>query len=210
MISFLLFSILSIFPCQKLLMEFPEEFNQLELLDTHGHLIPRGASSQWTGSHDDEEEEEEMGAEDEEQEHIEEWYLQKEEALKDMPEILVLWAAENNRVSDWLLSGTQQQQHARMIIRGRVKDERAASADTKAACNAQITMFFSFIMNIEVVWRINHLNNSQLSSCNRSKNCEPVKQTFSSDYSGSLPGRGVHLKMCFAEKPVNPPPRLPT
>lgn len=81
-------------------MEFPEEFNQLELLDTHGHLIPRGASSQWTGSHgDDDDEEEEMGAEDEEQEHTEEWYLQNEEALRDRPEILVLWAAENNRVA---------------------------------------------------------------------------------------------------------------
>lgn len=99
-------------------MEFPEEFNQLELLDTHGHLIPRGASSQWTGSHDDDEEEEEMGAEDEEQEHTEEWYLQKEEALNDRPEILVLWAAENNRVSDWLLSGTQFLSNtAHMIMR---------------------------------------------------------------------------------------------
>lgn len=78
-------------------MEFPEDFNQLELLDTHGHLIPRGASSHWSGSHD--EEDEEQGAEDEEQEHTEEWYAQKEEALKDEPEVLVLWAAENNRVS---------------------------------------------------------------------------------------------------------------
>lgn len=86
-------------------MEFPEEFNQLELLDTHGHLIPRGASSHWTGSHDDDDEEE-LGAEDEDQEHTEEWYLQKEEALKDKPEILVLWAAENNRVSVSLLSRT--------------------------------------------------------------------------------------------------------
>lgn len=83
-------------------MDFPEDFNQLELLDTHGHLIPRGASSHWTGSHDDDEEqeeEEEQGADGEEQEHSEEWYLQKEEALKEKPEVLVLWAAENNRVS---------------------------------------------------------------------------------------------------------------
>lgn len=78
-------------------MEFHEDFNQLELLDTHGHLIPRGASSHWTESHNED---------DEEQEHTEEWYLQKEEALKDKPEVLVLWAAENNRVSDSLLSNT--------------------------------------------------------------------------------------------------------
>lgn len=82
--------------CQKPLMEFSEEFNQLELLDTHGHLIPRGASSHWTGSNEEDEEEEEMGAEDEEL--AEEWCLQKEEALKGKPEVLVLWAAENNRV----------------------------------------------------------------------------------------------------------------
>lgn len=83
-------------------MEFPEGFNQLELLDTHGHLIPRGVSSHWTGSHDDDEDEE-QGSEDEEQERTEEWYLLKEEALKDKPEVLVLWAAENNRVSyRWL------------------------------------------------------------------------------------------------------------
>lgn len=76
-------------------MEFSEEFNQLELLNTHGHLIPRGASSLWTGS---EEEEDEAG--EEERECSEEWYLQKEESLKDTPKELILWAAENNRVSD--------------------------------------------------------------------------------------------------------------
>ncbi|KAI3353197.1 hypothetical protein L3Q82_019750 [Scortum barcoo] len=74
-------------------MEFPEDFNQLELLNTHGHLIPRGASSLWTGSKDKEEEVEE----EEEGEHSEEWYLEKEEALKDHPKELILWAAENNR-----------------------------------------------------------------------------------------------------------------
>lgn len=98
-------------------MEFPEEFNQLELLDTHGHLIPRGASSHWTGSDDGDDDEEEergeaMGAEDEEQEHSEEWYLQKEEALKDKPEVLVLWAAENNRVSNRLLSQKKRKEAA--------------------------------------------------------------------------------------------------
>lgn len=75
-------------------MEFPEDFNQLELLKTHGHLIPRGASSLWTGSKDEEEE-----VEEEEGDHSEEWYQEKEEALKDKPKELVLWAAENNRLS---------------------------------------------------------------------------------------------------------------
>lgn len=77
-------------------MEFPEDFNQLELLNTHGHLIPRGASSLWTGSKDEDEEVAD------EVEHSEEWYLEKEESLKDMPEELILWAAENNRVSELL------------------------------------------------------------------------------------------------------------
>lgn len=81
------------------MMEFPEDFNQLELLNTHGHLIPRGASSLWTGSKDEEEE-----VEEEEQIHNEEWYLEKEETLKDKPQVLILWAAENNRVSDVLYS----------------------------------------------------------------------------------------------------------
>ncbi len=78
-------------------MEFPEDFNQLELLKTHGHLIPRGASSLWTGSKDEEEE-----MEEEEEAHSEEWYLEKEETLKDRPKELILWAAENNRVSHFL------------------------------------------------------------------------------------------------------------
>lgn len=81
------------------MMEFPEDFNQLELLNTHGHLIPRGASSLWTGSKDEEDE-----VEEEEQIHNEEWYLEKEETLKDKPQVLILWAAENNRVSDVLYS----------------------------------------------------------------------------------------------------------
>ncbi|XP_042341230.1 ankyrin repeat domain-containing protein 49 [Plectropomus leopardus] len=74
-------------------MEFPEDFNQLELLNSHGHLIPRGASSLWTGSKDEEEE-----GEEEEGDHSEEWYQEKEESLKDEPKWLILWAAENNRV----------------------------------------------------------------------------------------------------------------
>ncbi|XP_068177873.1 ankyrin repeat domain-containing protein 49 [Antennarius striatus] len=72
-------------------MELPDDFNQLELLNTHGHLIPRGASSLWFGGKNEEEEEEE--------ERSEEWYLEEEETLKDKPKELILWAAENNRLS---------------------------------------------------------------------------------------------------------------
>lgn len=79
-------------------MDFPEDFNQLELLNTHGHLIPRGASSLWSGSKGEEEE-----FEEEESLHSEEWYLEKEKTLQDKPKELLLWAAENNRVSDVLL-----------------------------------------------------------------------------------------------------------
>ncbi|CAG5939714.1 unnamed protein product [Menidia menidia] len=77
------------------MMEFPEDFNQLELLDTHGHLIPRGVGSQWTGSREEEEEVDEGS-------HSEEWYLEKEDALKDRPMELILWAAENNRLATLL------------------------------------------------------------------------------------------------------------
>lgn len=74
-------------------MQFPDEFNQLELLDTHGHLIPRGSSSLWTGSEEETEEEEERG------ERSEEWYQLKEASLQEKPQQLILWAAENNRLS---------------------------------------------------------------------------------------------------------------
>ncbi|XP_058496138.1 ankyrin repeat domain-containing protein 49 [Solea solea] len=74
------------------MMASPEDFNQLELLNTHGHLIPRGASSLWTGSKENDDEEEEEN-------YSEELYLQKEQALKDKPVELILWAAEHNRLS---------------------------------------------------------------------------------------------------------------
>ncbi|XP_017272595.1 ankyrin repeat domain-containing protein 49 [Kryptolebias marmoratus] len=80
-------------------MEFPEDFNQLELLDTHGHLIPRGARSSWTASKDDE-------AEADEGDRGEEWYQNKEDALKDKSKELTLWAAENNRLPTVLRSLT--------------------------------------------------------------------------------------------------------
>lgn len=78
-------------------MDFPEDFNQLELLNSHGHLIPRGANSMWTES--TEQEDGEMEEETEEGAHSEEWYFQKEGALIENPSELVLWAAEHNRVS---------------------------------------------------------------------------------------------------------------
>ncbi|KAM8842465.1 ankyrin repeat domain-containing protein 49 isoform 1-T2 [Synchiropus picturatus] len=77
-------------------MEFPEDFNQLELLNTHGHMIPRGASSLWTASQEEEEDEEEEAPEGG---YSEEWYLQREDKLQDKPAELLLWAAENNRLS---------------------------------------------------------------------------------------------------------------
>nr|XP_020457634.1 ankyrin repeat domain-containing protein 49 isoform X2 [Monopterus albus]XP_020457635.1 ankyrin repeat domain-containing protein 49 isoform X2 [Monopterus albus]XP_020457636.1 ankyrin repeat domain-containing protein 49 isoform X2 [Monopterus albus]XP_020457637.1 ankyrin repeat domain-containing protein 49 isoform X2 [Monopterus albus]XP_020457639.1 ankyrin repeat domain-containing protein 49 isoform X2 [Monopterus albus]XP_020457640.1 ankyrin repeat domain-containing protein 49 isoform X2 len=74
-------------------MDFPEDFNQLELLNTQGHLVPHGASSQWTGAKDEEED-----MEEDEESHCEEWYLEKEATLKDKPKELILWAAEHNRL----------------------------------------------------------------------------------------------------------------
>lgn len=71
------------------LAEYTESFNQLELLETHRHLIPVGTQSCWSGQSDDE---------DEEQERSEEWYEMQEKKMEKNPEKLLLWAAENNRV----------------------------------------------------------------------------------------------------------------
>ncbi|KAK2868606.1 hypothetical protein Q7C36_000477 [Tachysurus vachellii] len=73
-------------------MEFPEGFNQLELLESHGHMIPVGMESAW-----DEEEEEDSEGDD--SQHSEEWFQQQELKRKDNPEELMLWAAEKNRLS---------------------------------------------------------------------------------------------------------------
>ena len=40
-------------------LDFSEHFNQLELLETHGHLIPTGTQSLWIGNSDDDEEQDE-------------------------------------------------------------------------------------------------------------------------------------------------------
>ncbi|XP_072524917.1 ankyrin repeat domain-containing protein 49 [Salminus brasiliensis] len=76
------------------MMEFPEGFNQLDLLQTHGHMIPVGTESAWeeeTGEDDD--------YDDDEGHHSEEWYEQQELQMKDSPAELMLWAAEKNRLA---------------------------------------------------------------------------------------------------------------
>ncbi|NXE53400.1 ANR49 protein, partial [Casuarius casuarius] len=72
------------------LADFTENFNQLELLETHRHLIPVGTQSCWSGQSEDEEEE---------QEKSEEWYEMQEKKMEKNPDKLLLWAAENNRLS---------------------------------------------------------------------------------------------------------------
>lgn len=71
--------------------DFTENFNQLELLETHRHLIPVGTQSCWSGQSDDDDD-------DDEQERSEEWYEMQEKKMEKNPEKLLLWAAENNRV----------------------------------------------------------------------------------------------------------------
>lgn len=44
-------------------LDFFEQFNQLELLENHGHLIPTGMQSLWAGNSDDDEEQEEKNEE---------------------------------------------------------------------------------------------------------------------------------------------------
>ncbi|KAK9962583.1 hypothetical protein ABG768_007940 [Culter alburnus] len=72
-------------------MEFPEGFNQLDLLESHGHMIPVGTKSGWV--------EEEEGDDEDETCHTEEWYQEQELKLQDTPTELMLWAAEKNRLA---------------------------------------------------------------------------------------------------------------
>ncbi|XP_044142789.1 ankyrin repeat domain-containing protein 49-like [Bufo gargarizans] len=72
---------------QEKLDHFPEDFNQLDLLETHRHLIPTGTQSHWPGE-----------SEEDEEERTEEWYQTQEENLKDNQKELILFAAENNRL----------------------------------------------------------------------------------------------------------------
>lgn len=71
-------------------LDFSEHFNQLELLETHGHLIPTGSESLWAGNSDEEEDQEEKP---------EEWYQLQEKQMESDPSKLLLWAAERNRLS---------------------------------------------------------------------------------------------------------------
>ncbi|KAM8975238.1 ankyrin repeat domain-containing protein 49 [Pelodytes ibericus] len=70
------------------LSDFPEDFNQLELLKTHGHLIPTGTQSLWPVESDEDNEEK-----------PEEWYQTQEVNLETNPTELLLFAAENNRLN---------------------------------------------------------------------------------------------------------------
>ncbi|KAM4701385.1 ankyrin repeat domain-containing protein 49 isoform 2-T2 [Discoglossus pictus] len=70
------------------LTEFPEDFNQLELLETHRHLIPTGTQSLWPEDSDDEDEE-----------RTENWYKEHEVKLEGDPKELLLFAAEHNRLN---------------------------------------------------------------------------------------------------------------
>lgn len=64
------------------LSDFTENFNQLELLETHRHLIPVGTQSCWSGQSEDEEDE---------QEKSEEWYeMQEKKNGKKSREIATL------------------------------------------------------------------------------------------------------------------------
>ncbi|XP_044141336.1 ankyrin repeat domain-containing protein 49-like [Bufo gargarizans] len=72
---------------QEKLDHFPEDFNQLDLLETHRHLIPTGTQSHWPGE-----------SEEDEEERTEEWYQTHEENLKDNHKELIHFAAENNRL----------------------------------------------------------------------------------------------------------------
>ncbi|XP_078258845.1 ankyrin repeat domain-containing protein 49 [Rhinoraja longicauda] len=64
-------------------------FNQLDLLETHEHLIPVGTHSMWQGESDDEDDEAENDA----------YFTMKEKELEnDLPNLL-LWAAEKNQLS---------------------------------------------------------------------------------------------------------------
>ncbi|XP_004427492.1 PREDICTED: ankyrin repeat domain-containing protein 49 [Ceratotherium simum simum] len=70
-------------------LDFSEHFNQLELLETHRHLIPTGTQSLW----------EENSDEDEQDEKTEEWYQLQEKKMGKDPSKLLLWAAEKNRLA---------------------------------------------------------------------------------------------------------------
>ncbi|XP_038673898.1 ankyrin repeat domain-containing protein 49 [Scyliorhinus canicula] len=67
---------------------FPEYFTQLDLLETHGHLIPMGTHSKWPGESDEEDEVESDSD-----------FKKKELELENDPAGLLLWASEKNQIS---------------------------------------------------------------------------------------------------------------
>lgn len=87
---------------QEKLDYFPDDYNQLDLLETHRHLIPTGTQSLWPGE-----------SEDDDEEKSEDWYQTQEENLKENPKELILFAAENNRVS--LYSGKERSNYVRIF-----------------------------------------------------------------------------------------------
>ncbi|XP_078077920.1 ankyrin repeat domain-containing protein 49 [Mustelus asterias] len=70
-------------------MESFPDYNQLDLLETHGHLIPMGTHSMWPGESDEEDEEIESDSD----------FKKKELELENDPASLLLWASEKNQVS---------------------------------------------------------------------------------------------------------------
>ncbi|XP_078401904.1 ankyrin repeat domain-containing protein 49 [Cetorhinus maximus] len=68
--------------------DFPDYFNQLDLLETHGHLIPMGTHSMWLGESDEEDEAESDSD-----------FKKKEIELENDPASLLLWASEKNQIS---------------------------------------------------------------------------------------------------------------
>lgn len=71
-------------------LDFSEQLNQLELLETHGHLIPTGTQSLWVVNSDEDEEQDESN---------EEWCQLQEKKMETDPSQLLLWAAEKNRLA---------------------------------------------------------------------------------------------------------------
>ncbi|XP_069058529.1 ankyrin repeat domain-containing protein 49 [Pleurodeles waltl] len=106
--------------------EFAEDFNQLELLETHRHLIPTGTHSLWPGESDDDDEEEDLEGKPEE------WYQEQEEKLSNDNEKLILWAAEKNRVA------TVKKLLSQSLVLVNVKDEDWYTPLHRAAYNGHL------------------------------------------------------------------------
>ncbi|XP_048389506.1 ankyrin repeat domain-containing protein 49 [Stegostoma tigrinum] len=71
------------------MVDFADYFNQLDLLETHGHLIPMGTHSMWPGESEEEDGEAESDLD----------FKKKEIELKNDPAGLLLWASQKNQVS---------------------------------------------------------------------------------------------------------------